>query len=117
MRRRRFFCLVSYALAFSWYALRPKNLLATEDPPSGSVNPQPGGRVADLEQTLKSGLKARRPVEFAFIEQVVERVKAKQIPISLVQTTFSWARRHQPYPYPYFERGMRERAQKLGVTL
>jgi hypothetical protein len=56
-------------------------------------------------------------VEFAFIEQVVERVKAKQIPISLVQTTFAWARRHQPYPYPYFERGMRERAQKLGVTL
>lgn len=117
MKRRQFFFNAVGSLGLSSILGLFGVRRAIADEPSGSVNPQPGGRIADLEQTLKSGLRARRPVEFAFIDQVVELVKAKQIPIALVQTTFSWARRHQPYPYPYFERGMRERAQKMGVTI
>lgn len=87
------------------------------DPPSGSSTPTPGVTIADLEQQLKSGLKARRPVEFDFIHQVVVRVKNGNLPIDLVQSTYLWARRHKPYPYPYFERGLRERAAKAGYAL
>ena len=80
-------------------------------------SPMPGVTVLDLEQTLKSGLKARRPVEFDFIRLVVLKVKDNEIPIELVQSTFLWARRQAAVPYPYFERGLRERAARLGIAL
>ena len=87
-----------------------------EEPP-GSLNPAPAITVANLEQTLKNGLKARRPIEFDFIKLVVDMVKDEQISLELVQSTFLWARRKQPVPYPYFERGLRERASKQGIAL
>lgn len=85
--------------------------------PVGQDSPMPGVTVLDLEQTLKSGLKARRPVEFEFIRLVVLKVKANELPIELVQSTFLWARRQAAIPYPYFERGLRERAARLGISL
>ena len=77
----------------------------------------PGATVADLEQMLKSGLKARKPAEFDFIRRVTTKVADGDLPVDMVQSTFLWARRHQPYPYPYFERGLRERAARAGLTL
>lgn len=90
---------------------------AANETPSGTPTPTPGVTVADLEQQLKSGLKARRTVEFDFIRAVTLKVKNGQLPIDLVQSTYLWARRHQPYPYPYFERAMRDRAAKAGYSL
>jgi len=90
---------------------------SAEDPPPGTSTPMPGLTVADLEQQLKSGLKARRPVEFDFIKSIVQKVKDKELSIDLVQSTYLWARRRQPYPYPYFERGLKERASKAGIEL
>ena len=75
----------------------------------------PGG--PDLKTTLEKGLKARRPVEFQFIALVVQRVKSGSLPIALVNSTFLWAKRQQPYPFPYFERGLRERAKKSGIAI
>lgn len=89
---------------------------SAEDPP-GTPTPTPGVSSADLEQQLKSGLKARRPVEFEFIRSVVQKVKDKQLSIELVQSTYLWARRKQPYPYPFFERGLKERAAREGISL
>jgi hypothetical protein len=112
MHRRHFFSMVAALGIWS------RSVARADDEPSGSATPQPGGKVADLEQTLKSGLRARRQLEFDFIHQVVLKVKAKELPADLVQSTFQWARkRGSRYPYPYFERGMRERAQRLGVDL
>ena len=90
---------------------------SAEDDPPGTPTPIPGVVVADLEQQLRSGLKARRPEEFEFITMVVLKVKSKELSIALVQSTFLWARRHQPYPFPYFERGLRERAAREGILL
>jgi hypothetical protein len=76
--------------------------------------------VADLQQQLESGLKARRPVEFAFIRRVVVLVQNEQLPVDLVKGIFNWARkkaRFKKHPYQYFERAMREEAKKLGVQL
>lgn len=72
---------------------------------------------ADLKSVLEKGLKARRPEEFAFVRRVVERVEDGSLPVSLVRSTFLWARQRQPYPVVYFERAMRVRAKKLGITL
>jgi len=89
---------------------------AEETPAPGTSTPMPGLAIADLEQQLKSGLKARRPVEFEFIKTVVQKVKDDDLPIELVQSTFLWAKRRQPFPYPYFERGLKERANRAGYT-
>jgi hypothetical protein len=44
-------------------------------------------------------------------------VKAKQLPYDLVQSTFMWARVKRPYPFPYFETGLRTRAARQGIKI
>ena len=100
MERRDWLKWLALFSAFATGALIAES---AEDPP-GTGTPMPGLTVVDLEQQLKSGLKARRPLEFDFIKAVVQKVKDKELPIDLVQSTYLWARRRQPYPYPYFER-------------
>ena len=73
--------------------------------------------VANLQDQLENGLQARLPGEFAFIARVVEMVEANQLPLELVKSTFQWARRKKPYPFPYFERALRLRAAKLGIQI
>jgi len=75
----------------------------------------PGG--PDLQTTLQMGLKARRPVEFQFIAQVVQLVDDGTLPSSTVITSFLWARRHRPYPYMYFEFSIRNQAAQMGISL
>lgn len=75
----------------------------------------PGG--PDLKDTLQKGLKARRPNEHQFIAHVVNHVENGHLPLDLVNSTFLWARRQQAhYPFPYFERGLKERAKKAGIA-
>jgi hypothetical protein len=73
--------------------------------------------VADLKTQLNSGLKCRRPEEFAFIDQIVLMVNNLQLSEELVKSTFLWARRKKPYPFIYFERAIRERAAEGGVVI
>ena len=74
-------------------------------------------RIATLKEQLESGLRARRPEEFAFINRVVTQVDNGQLPRSLVKGTFQWARRKKPYPYPFFERALKIRAARLGIAV
>lgn len=76
--------------------------------------------VAGLQQQLESGLKARRPSEFAFIKKVVMMVGNNTLPMDLVNSTFVWVRNNpdaREYPFVYFQRALRERAKKLGITV
>jgi len=73
--------------------------------------------VANLKSQLESELKARRPVEFAFIARVVELVEKGRLPYGLVYGTFLYARQKQPRPFVYFERAMRTRAAEIGVAI
>jgi hypothetical protein len=75
----------------------------------------PGG--PDLQTTLEKGLRARRPVEFEFIASVVEMVDDGTLPASIVQTSFLWARRKRPYPFPYFKQSLIQQAKLIGVDL
>jgi hypothetical protein len=76
--------------------------------------------VANLQQQLESGLRARTKADFAFIKKVVAMVSADTLPLSLVKGTFQWTRKNpeaQKYPLIYFQRALRERAKKIGVTV
>lgn len=76
--------------------------------------------VADLQQQLESGLKVRRPEEFAFIGKVVTMVGNDTLPLDLVISTFLWTRKNpkaREYPFVYFQRALRERAKKLGIDV
>jgi hypothetical protein len=69
-----------------------------------------------LEDRLKAGLKARRPEEDEFLEQVADLVTTGRLPRKLVDSTYMWAiRRRQEYPFPAFERALRLQAERLGV--
>ncbi len=79
-----------------------------------------GQRVADLQDLLEKGLRARLPREFRFIRRVVRLVEQGKLPLPMVISTFEWARRQvvgRKYPFPYFERALRLRARRIGVTI
>lgn len=83
-----------------------------------ATEPQGGVIVADLEQQLLAGLKIRREQEQKFIAAVINLVEEKRLPVSLVKSIFHWSRRKNPkVPFPYFERGMRITAEKVGVQI
>jgi len=100
----------------TWIALVLLLLLC----PSGmicGVDSLQAAEVANLQEELTNGLKATRPNETAFIAKVVRLVQKKRLPLAMVKSTFQWARKKQPAPYPYFEQGMRRRAARIGVRI
>lgn len=86
-------------------------------PAADSVN---GGGVSsklDLQAQLEKGLKARRPVDFAFIKKVVEMVDAGTLPRSMVTSTFMYARQKpNDRRVQYFEFALRAQAKKQGIV-
>ncbi len=75
-------------------------------------------RVADLNETLRFGLKCRRPIEFEFVDLVVQKVENKELPRALVLSMFDYSRKKRPnQPFPYFQAGMKKRAEAIGVAL
>jgi hypothetical protein len=89
---------------------------AAADPPP-SIN---GGGVSknlDLKKQLELGLRARRDVEFQYIDTVVKLVEAGTLPENLVTSTFIWARRKPARQLQYFQFALRARAKKLGIFI
>jgi hypothetical protein len=80
-----------------------------EEPPRG---------VATLTEQLRFGLKARRPVEFEFIDLVVGKVEQKLLPRDMVLSAMTYAQsKNKDRPYPYFEFSLKKRAAAIGVEL
>jgi hypothetical protein len=74
--------------------------------------------VPTLKQQLETGLLARTPDDQAFVAEVVALVDSGDLPISLVQSTFLWARRKKPpFAMQYFQRALRIRAAAEGIDL
>ncbi len=84
------------------------------DPP-----PIDGGGVTGLtlKTQLEKGLKAQRPVEFAYIGQIVQLVESGALPRSLVATTYLWAQRRSTRQLQYFQFALQARARNLNVKL
>lgn len=99
------------AIVLGW----PRNdMLVVADPPA-SLN---GGGVEDLDLQgqLEKGLKARRPVEFAYIAQIVHMVDDGDLPRDLVDSTFVWARKKRTKRLQYFQFALQARATQLGIN-
>lgn len=79
--------------------------------------PAPTTGDASLKETLLYGLKPRTPTEEDFIDAVVTKVEAKQLPLPLVVQTFRYAQGKKPYPFPFFHRALIIRARQLGIDL
>lgn len=86
--------------------------------PAACAQRQPRVEVAQLQEQLEAGLKARLPAEFAFIARVVDLVQQGEFSEELVKSVFTWARRkNKRVPFPYFERAMRIIAERLDVDI
>lgn len=83
---------------------------------------------ANLNETLRSVLKCRRPEEFAFVDLVTEKVDQGKLPRNLVLSMMNWAtrrsreevaagRRQNDFPFPYFQEGLRIRAAEINIKL
>jgi len=76
------------------------------------------GQNANLNETLRSVLKCRKPEEFAFVESVAAKVTQGDLPKDVVLSTMQWAKERRPeFPFPYFKEGIKRRAAKIGVQL
>lgn len=71
----------------------------------------------DLKTQLEKGLKARRPVEFEYIKEIVQLVDKGKLPRQLVTTTFVWARKKPSRQLQYFQFALQTRAKGLPVVL
>ncbi len=76
-----------------------------------------GATLPTLKEQLETGLLARTPAEQAFVAKVVQLVDDGELPNSLVQSTFLYARKKLPYPMPYFQRALKIRAKRVGIIL
>ena len=81
------------------------------------VQQSASGRSITLKQLLERGLRARRPEEFAFVNRVVRLVQQQRLSEKLVKSTYNWARKKRPYPFPYFERALKVQAAKQGIRI
>ena len=70
----------------------------------------------DLQGQLEKGLKARRPVEFLYIAQIVDLVEKNKLPRDLVDSTFGWARKKRTKQLQYFQFALQARANALGFA-
>jgi hypothetical protein len=85
--------------------------------PGGSCGAAAAAEVADLQDQLENGLRARRPAEVAFIQRVVTLVRQDRLPLPLVVSTYRWAQSKYRQPFPYFVRALRIRAARIGVRI
>jgi hypothetical protein len=67
--------------------------------------------------TMKAALHTATIEEGGFVEQVVEMTRQGTLPVSLVDSTFQWARKKPTYKFQYFKHGLILRARRLGIDL
>ena len=108
--RNRYASLLYVLALLTWLVTGVAMECAADSSSSGDGEPS-------LQVILEKGLKARRPVEFKFIASVCDAVNRGDLPKSLAQRTFLWARRKNTRPFPYFQRAMEIQAAELGVSL
>lgn len=73
-------------------------------------------RVPLDAQTMKAALRTETPEEQGYIDEVLRRVERGQLPRSLVEATFVWARQRPEHRFQYFRRALRLQAARLGFS-
>lgn len=72
--------------------------------------------VLDAEK-MKAALVTAKPEENGFVDRIVEMTKQGQLPLSLVESTFQWARKKPQHRFQFFKRALIVRAAKIGISL
>jgi hypothetical protein len=101
-------------LGLAWLAVE---LVRSPMARAQTAGARPGSSGVSLRDQLARGLRARRPVEFQFVDQVVALVEQGVLPLTMVQTTYLWARRKSTYPFAYFMVALTRRARAIGIQL
>jgi hypothetical protein len=70
----------------------------------------------DAEE-IKAALHTAAPEEDGFVDRVVDLAHRGVLPLSMVDSTFQWARKKNRHRFQYFKRGMILRAARIGVQL
>lgn len=74
------------------------------------------GRVSLDAPTMKAALRTETPEEEGYIDEVLRRVKTGQLPKSLVESAFWWARQKPEHRFQYFRKALRVLAGRLGYA-
>ncbi len=73
--------------------------------------------VTPLIDQLRVGLRVNRDSQVEFLQLVVAKVEAGELPIAMVNVVYKWAiSRNEKYPFPYFQYAMLELAKRRGIT-
>lgn len=75
-----------------------------------------GTTRVSLKVQLERGLRAMRPVEFKFLREVLDQVKAETLPKDMVEQAFLWAHRQRTYRVQYFEKALRALARQNKIA-
>lgn len=75
-----------------------------------------GTTTISLDVQLKKGLRAMRPVEFDFLQEVLDQVDSGDLPREMVERAFLWARRYPRYRVQYFEKTLRALARRRRIS-
>lgn len=71
-----------------------------------------GTTRVSLRVQLERGLRAMRPVEFEFLDEVLQQVDDGDLPEDMVERAFLWAHRQRTYRVQYFEKALRALAKQ-----
>ncbi len=83
---------------------------------AGPKHAQAATRKLDAD-TLKVALRVGRPQDKKFIDRVVAMMKAGDLPRSIVQKSFLWARKKRKHKFEYFKRAVIVLAAKKGIVV
>ncbi|HVA51105.1 MAG TPA: hypothetical protein VNH11_32490 [Pirellulales bacterium] len=75
-----------------------------------------GTTRVSLKVQLERGLRAMRPVEFQFLKQVLQQVKANKLPQDMVEQAFLWAQKKPAYRVQYFEKALQALAERDNIS-
>lgn len=75
-----------------------------------------GTTTISLDVQLKKGLRVMRPVEFDFLQEVLDQVDSGDLPREMVERAFLWARRYPRYRVQYFEKTLRALARRRRIS-
>lgn len=74
--------------------------------------------VTPLIDQLRVSLRVNKSSQLAFLQLVVQKVEAGELPQAMVNVVSKWAiSRNEKYPFPYFQYAMQELAKRRGVSL
>ena len=74
--------------------------------------------VTPLIDQLRVGLRINKNSQLEFLQLIVQKVEAGELPLAMVNVVYKWAiSRNEKYPFPYFQYAMQELAKRRGISL